>query len=229
MESPLPPDDQMPRPYSSPLREGQAQRTRDLILDSLTELLATQRVDEVSTKKIAERARVSQPTVYRHFPDRAALVQGLTDRIEKKIAESGVRAPETLEEWIESIDVALRLTDENAAVAIAEAVMNADPRRFTAESRARTDNITRAVARSFPELDDRDHRRIAALVRTLISVQTWLRMREEFGLDGAESGPLVQWALTTLVREIRAGNLPPPPPPPPPPSEDPDSTPFPTR
>ena len=203
------PDDQPSRTYSSPLRENQAQRTRDLILDALTELLATHRVDEVSTKKIAERARVSQPTVYRHFPDRAALVQGLTDRIERKIAESGVPEPETLEEWIQSIEGALRLTDENAAVAIAEAVMNADPRRFTPESRARTENITRAVARSFPELDDRDHRRVAALVRTFISVQTWLRMREEFGIDGAESGPLVTWALTTLVREIRAGNLPP--------------------
>jgi hypothetical protein len=33
-------------------------------------------------------------------------------------------------------------------------------------------------------------------------------MREEFGIETAESGPLVQWALTTLVREIRAGNLP---------------------
>lgn len=206
---PMSPDDQPSRTYSSPLRENQAQRTRDLILDALTELLATHRVDEVSTKKIAERARVSQPTVYRHFPDRAALVQGLTDRIERKIAESGVPEPETLEEWIQSIEGALRLTDENAAVAIAEAVMNADPRRFTPESRARTENITRAVARSFPELDDRDHRRVAALVRTFISVQTWLRMREEFGIDGAESGPLVTWALTTLVREIRAGNLPP--------------------
>ena len=88
-------------------------------------------------------------------------------------------------------------------------MLNADPRRFTPESRARTDDIMRAVARSFPELDDRDHRRVAALVRTFISVQTWLRMREEFDIDGAESGPLVNWALTTLVREIRAGNLPP--------------------
>ena len=203
------PGDQTSRTYSSPLRESQAQRTRDLILDALTELLATHRVDEVSTKQIAERARVSQPTVYRHFPDRAALVQGLTDRVEQRMADSGVPTPETLEDWIEEIEGALRATEDNAAVAIAEAVMNADPRRFTPESRARTENITRAVARSFPELDDRDHRRVAALVRTFISVQTWLRMREEFGIYGAESGPLVTWALETLVREIRAGNLPP--------------------
>ena len=48
-------------------------------------------------------------------------------------------------------------------------------------------------------------------LRVLGSVQTWLRMREEYGLDGAESGPLVTWAVKVLEREIRAGRLPEPP------------------
>ena len=33
-------------------------------------------------------------------------------------------------------------------------------------------------------------------------------MREEYGLAGAESGPLVIWAIGVPAREIRAGNLP---------------------
>lgn len=36
--------------------------------------------------------------------------------------------------------------------------------------------------------------RITALLRSLYSVQTWLRMREEFGIPGTESGPVVAWA-----------------------------------
>jgi hypothetical protein len=52
---------------------------------------------------------------------------------------------------------------------------------------------------------------VAGLLRVLGSVQTWLRMREEYGLDGAESGPLVTWAVKVLEREIRAGRLPEPP------------------
>ena len=55
--------DETRRTYSSPLRKSRASRTRDLILDALTELLANHRVDEVSTKQIAELAGVSQPTV----------------------------------------------------------------------------------------------------------------------------------------------------------------------
>jgi hypothetical protein len=33
-------------------------------------------------------------------------------------------------------------------------------------------------------------------------------MREEFGIPGTESGPVLGWAIDTLVKEIRAGNFP---------------------
>jgi hypothetical protein len=33
-------------------------------------------------------------------------------------------------------------------------------------------------------------------------------MREEYGLDGTESGPIVIWAIRVLEREIRVGHLP---------------------
>lgn len=63
----------------------------------------------------------------------------------------------------------------------------------------------RSVAGTFPDLNEHDVRRVAGLMRVLGSVQTWLRMREEYGLDGTESGPLVIWAVKVLEREIRAG------------------------
>jgi hypothetical protein len=33
-------------------------------------------------------------------------------------------------------------------------------------------------------------------------------MREEFGVPGVEAGPLMRWAVDTLVRAARAGQLP---------------------
>ena len=41
-----------------------------------------------------------------------------------------------------------------------------------------------------------------------MSTQAWLRMREEFGVPGNESGPVVAWVIDTIAGELRAGNTP---------------------
>lgn len=196
------------RRYTSPLRERQAERTRELILDALTELLADRRADEVSTREIAQRAGVSQPTVYRHFPDRAALVEALADRVEHAVRESAVATPSTIDEWADWVGLAFAKSDEHATEAIAEAVLNADPRRYSDVSRQRSEAMRQSVARSLPDLDQRDQTRLAALLRVLASVQTWLRMREEFGLSGEDAGEIVSWAIRALAREADEGRFP---------------------
>jgi len=197
------------RPYSSPLRDSQVQRTRDLILDALTELLSEQPSDQVSTREIAERAGVSQPTVYRHYPDRQALLEGLADRVTLRWdASTGGRRWRSLDDLAASAVEGLAITEAHAVEAIAEAVLNADPRRLSRASRERSEELRQLVVESFPEHSEREHLRITALLRIIYSVQSWLRMREEFGIPGTESGPVLAWALQTLVDEIRAGRFP---------------------
>lgn len=204
----MPGDGRAKRPYASPLREGQASQTRELILDALTGLLATHYSDEISTKQIAERAGVSQPTVYRHFPDRMTLIEGLAARLERGAPGDFAARPQTLDEWVAWTEKAFLAGDAHPVEATAEAVLSADPRRASQSRRGRSERFLDAVARSFPELEEHDARRMAGLLRVLGSVQTWLRMREEYGLSGAESGPLVTWAIKVLEREIRVGHLP---------------------
>jgi AcrR family transcriptional regulator len=196
------------RTYSSRLRDEQARRTRELILDALTDLLGSHPADEISTRAIAQRAGVSQPTVYRHFPDRQALLEGLSDRILSLGVSAGRRFPETLDDIAAHAARDFEFPEQNPAAATAEAILNADPRRLSRASRARSDQLLQLVARELPEYDERDHVRITALLRSLYSIQAWLRMREEFGIPGTESAPILAWALDTLVREIRAGNFP---------------------
>ena len=64
------------------------------------------------------------------------------------------------------------------------------------------------LADGLPELDERVQLRIAAVIRCLVSTQAWLRMREEFGVPGTESGPVVAWVIDIIIRELRAGNTP---------------------
>ena len=69
------------KPYTSTLRQRQAAQTRELILDAVTSLLGDRRADEVTTRDLATAAGVSERTVYRHFPDRDALLEGLSQRL----------------------------------------------------------------------------------------------------------------------------------------------------
>jgi AcrR family transcriptional regulator len=185
------------------------QHTRDLILDALTALLSELPADQISTREIAERAGVSPATVYRHYPDRQALLEGLSDRIEAAAtAASTVGKPRSLEDLVERAVEGHALAEQHAVAATAEALLNSDPRRFSRASRAHTEELHRLVVASFPDYDERDHLRITALLRNLYTVQTWLRMREEFGIPGTESGPILAWAFQTLVDAIRVGNFP---------------------
>jgi AcrR family transcriptional regulator len=198
------------RSYHSPLRQEQVRKTRDLILDALTELLADRRSDEITTREIAAHAGVSQPTVYRHFPDRTALLAGLTARVNelRGESESGGYDLDSIDEVGPRIEWLFRASDTIPVEMRAEALLNADPRRFGDDTRRHSEEMLGVVAAEFPELDDRQHAQLAGLLRCLGSTQTWLRMREEFGVPGVEAGPLMRWAVDTLVHAIRAGDLP---------------------
>lgn len=195
--------DEPRRRYASPLRERQAQQTRELILDTLTDLLGERRPDEITTRDLARAAGLSEGTVYRHFADRAALLSGLTERLEVRTGRRGERRMATADDLPAVARDLMQALDENYAIARAEALFNADPRHFSAATMGGTRRIRAALAASFPNLDARQLNELSAIVRSLLSAQSWLRMREEFGLDGAAAGGAVAWALDALFDTVR--------------------------
>jgi AcrR family transcriptional regulator len=197
------------RPYKSTLRETQAQLTRGLILDALIQLLDDRPADEISTRQLAEQAGVSLRTVYRHFPDRDALLNGLAERLATVMGTRNLEAAlRTVDDVGPMIETMYAANDDFAALVRAEVLFNSDPARQAQESRNRTDRTTALMASAFPDLDARDQGYLVALIRTLVAGRTWLHLREGFGLKGTQSGPLVAWALNVLLAEARKGNLP---------------------
>ncbi len=193
------------------LRDRQVAQTREIILDAVTTLLDDRRADEVTTRDIAAAAGVSERTVYRHFPDRSALLDGLSQRL---LDLDGFKPSFDLEHLDDLAPTSSRLMsvlDENWVIARAEAVFNADPRRFAADTQANSRDMRGLLAAELPQLDEREQLRIAAVLRCLVSTQAWLRMREEFGVPGTESGPVVAWVIEIIIRELRAGRYPPAP------------------
>jgi AcrR family transcriptional regulator len=196
------------KPYRSTLRDRQVAQTRELILDAVTSLLGDRRADEVTTRDIAAAAGVSERTVYRHFPDRDALLEALTQRLPELDGTRPSFAAGGLEDLAATGRRLMELLDEHYVTARAEAVFNADPRRFAAGTQTNTRAMLELLAKELPELGEREQLRIAAVLRCLVSTQAWLRMREEFGVTGTESGPVVEWVIDAVVRELRAGNTP---------------------
>lgn len=201
-----------PRQYSSPLRERHAQQTRDLIIDAVTALIKSRRIDEVTTREMAQSAGVSERTVYRHFPDRVALLAGLTSRLQRSLGEREYPLDPSVVDSIDDLKAAaIRLMaglEEFHVAARAEALFNTDPRRFSPDTRANSARFPGAIAAILPELDEEACLRLAAVIRCLLSAQAWLRMREEFGVSGHDAGPMVAWVLDAIVNEIHRGHLP---------------------
>lgn len=195
------------RSYNSPLRDEQAQGTRDRILDAFTDLLAGKRADDITTRQIAQRAGVSQPTVYRHFPDRTALLEGVAARVRRLFGED--RTPgASLDDRVEGVAGFFAEADRHSESMRAEVLLNSDPRSFATSTSATTREVLDAVGHEYSEFDERQRTAVAGLLRCLVSSHSWLRMREEFGVPGSESGPLFQWAVTTLIGELRQSGYP---------------------
>lgn len=69
-------------------RSRKKQRTRNELLAAGGELFSNQGFDETTTSDIAERADVSQRTLFRHFPSKEALLYGDMDDARLELREA---------------------------------------------------------------------------------------------------------------------------------------------
>lgn len=198
------------RPYESPLRDTQALQTREQILDTLLEMLETMSADEISTRQLAAAAGVSLRTVYRHFPDRDALLNGVSDRLDAALGSSAYERRLTSADDLGPMAEAFyRKNEAIASLVRAEVLFKNDPAHQPHIFHHRTELTRQLVASTFPELTERQGHNLAALLRILTGGRNWLMLRDAFGIDGAEAGPLAAWAMGALLAEVRRGNLPP--------------------
>jgi AcrR family transcriptional regulator len=72
-------DVKTPRPYSSPVREEQARRTRARIVTAADELFREKGYAGASMRDIAERAGVARDTVHAAFGTKASLIPAIVD------------------------------------------------------------------------------------------------------------------------------------------------------
>lgn len=192
------------RTYRSPLRDEQAQATRERILAALDRLIAAAGDrDEIAMDTIAEAAGVERRTVFRHFESRDALFrayfQWLNERLGAEIA------PRTPAEMSDSLRAAFRAFDGHDTAL--RAAIHSRPGR---EMRAATVPARRAafaacLAPVTAGLAPAERARVEALAHLLYSAPAWEVLKDYGGLTGTQAGEAAAWALEVILSAITPG------------------------
>lgn len=184
------------------LRERQHEQTRNLILDTLIDQLADDGAFEYSAFELARRAGVSVRTIYRHFPDRDSLFKAMSGRIDERIGMQNVpEVPDDLPRVVKSL---FRRFDEEPRLIMAQLTTGAGGQVRSHGRKDRVARMRRIVEMIAPDADDATLTARTAAMSSLLSATTWLRMRNEFGMDGAAAGDAVSWALEKLIAAFAA-------------------------
>ena len=187
--------------YNSPLRAEQKQRTHERILEAAAEQLLEEGLEELSLPRAARRARVSVPTVYRHFPTQEALIRELTEWVGRRTNIDQV--PENVDEFTEWLPRLFAHWDENEAL-IRARLLSAVHRQIHRDAgHSKDEAIEKAMEDVTAQLDPLDARRACALVRLLVSGAAWEMMRDSWDLTGEQAGEAVAWAISVLIAELR--------------------------
>src|SRR5437773_12044387 len=100
------------RAYDNTLGREQADLTKRRILDGVRDLLV-ESGSSLSIPDIAARAGVSEPTVYRHFPNRDALLDAASEVVSEQLGAPPM--PERADEIPIALMAAARYFADNAS------------------------------------------------------------------------------------------------------------------
>jgi AcrR family transcriptional regulator len=137
------------RTYELKRRAERQEETRQRIVEAAVELHTTLGPSRVTVKAIAERAGVTRPTVYAHFPDDRSLFQACSGHVRettpppdpvawRAISDPGERLRTALRDlygYYERLEPLLENIQRDAAVMPLVAEMNAYRVRFLEETR----------------------------------------------------------------------------------------------
>jgi AcrR family transcriptional regulator len=188
------------------LRERQAELVRTSVLDAVVAQLEQRPLDDVAMADVAAAAGVSLRTLYRYFPDRAALLHAAGEHLYRTLGVvETIAGPDDVARSF--LDAARRLA---ARPELARALVQTSAGR-TARSAARVQRleaIRGALAPLTRDLDADTARRATAVLAHLCSAASWVAVSDESGLSDDDAQQAVAWAIDALVRSLQPPSAP---------------------
>jgi AcrR family transcriptional regulator len=184
------------RTYELKRRAERQQETRRRIVEAAVELHATLGPSATTVQAIAERAGVTRPTVYAHFPDARSLFQACSGHVRAtvpppdptawgSISDSGARLEMALRDlygYYERLEPLLENVQRDAAVMPIVAEMNAYRVRYLEEIRDLLLEPWKTRARA----------RLRRAIGHALEFRTWQSLRRQ----GCRTNEAVQLMLT---------------------------------
>lgn len=169
--------------------------TRAKIDDAILALMAEG--DRLNHDQVAQRAGVSRRTVYRYYPDQAALRAAAWARVGPV---GGM--PRTLDSFVGGLTDRFANFDANAD-AMTVVMASAEGRAIRNVMRdERVAAFREMLAPEVEALADPDRTRAIAVLQLLGSGFAWREMRDQWDLDGAEAATACRWAIETLLADL---------------------------
>jgi AcrR family transcriptional regulator len=193
--------------YTSPLRARQTALTRDLILRATAQASAADPLLGFSMQEVADRARVSLRSVYRHFPGRKQLFEALydwtTERLEVPELVGSIKALDDMP----SMAGRLFARFESEASLVRASVIASLALGMEPVTRVERDQAASALfRRELSHLPADEAGRASAVLRLLFTSRAWLTLSERYHLNTASAAEAVEWAARTLIDDLKRRN-----------------------
>lgn len=183
------------------LRRRHSELTRELILRTVAEILEDGDTAGLAVPEVARRSGVSLRTVYRYFPTREQLIAAAGEWIGINVV--GGSMPASLAEVPQVYAENAARWDEHARLVETMATSRGANSLRSVRRRQRLTMLQEALREVTDGLPEAEARRAFAVFAYLDNMLAWLTMRDEAGLDGAETGAAVAWAMQVLVDDLR--------------------------
>jgi AcrR family transcriptional regulator len=180
--------------------------TRLRILEALAAAVLEGGLSDFSVQGIADRCGISHRTVYRHFPTRESLLDGLVLQVSEAMrAAGGAVDIEMLDDLPGATLHNFSLFNANENLAQAAVRFSVGTAIENRDRRDRDDDVADAVGAL--DLGRDDAGMVAGVLRHLSSSRTWLLLRDT-GLDPDQAASAAAWAVEVLIDAARTGRVP---------------------
>lgn len=185
------------------LRELQRSDTRRRIARAVLDVIANEGFAALSFPLVAEEAGVSLRTVYRHFPNKEALLDaahhvGSFETMRQWPVEA--RTVEAMWDFIPSLWAEL-LADRDLLNLQHATPAGRELRKV--RMHARFEQCLATVEASVPTLDEDEKCRIAAILATLFSSSVMLDLVDNLGLPVEEAGAVAAYTIEAVMEKAR--------------------------